>query len=38
MSESKATTPNLGQGTTGPLELTPETQAKLISAGLDRPG
>ncbi|MFZ5448212.1 MAG: metal transporter [Thermodesulfobacteriota bacterium] len=36
MSESKATTLNLCEGTPGPPELTLETQAKLISASIDQ--
>ncbi len=36
MSESKATTQNLSEGTTGPSELALETQAKLISASIDQ--
>jgi poly(3-hydroxyalkanoate) synthetase len=36
MSESEATTQSLCEGTTGPSELTLETQAKIISAGIDQ--
>ncbi len=36
MSESKATTQSLSEGTTGPSELTLETQAKIISASIDQ--
>jgi poly(3-hydroxyalkanoate) synthetase len=36
MSESNAATPSLSEGTQGPPELTLETQAKIISAGIDQ--
>lgn len=36
MSESNATTPSLSEGILGPPELTLETQAKIISAGIDQ--